>query len=214
MEVREPIMPFMALPKELRLDIYDCIAKSITERTLPSITLRDYQGLLLSSKQTYLEFESHYVKAFNRDNNQIYRSWPLERKIKISTPTKLHETNHVRIHFPDIGDFRESPDLFKGMVQFVTALVDCFHSCALLPDDAVFKTRDEQLNCSKLLRKMIDTCVAHQGNEFLQNVCQWAWLPQCLFLVSPKSRLRERRVRACQLYLWMNDKEQVWWEPV
>ncbi|KAH5267801.1 hypothetical protein HBI46_038320 [Parastagonospora nodorum] len=55
---------FLGLPTELRLQIYGYIADTVPIPT--SSTMEPYQGLILSCRQVYHEFESEAVKSVNQ----------------------------------------------------------------------------------------------------------------------------------------------------
>jgi hypothetical protein len=90
-------MSFYSLPPELRVNIYRKIIE--TTRAEHSPNLREYQGLILASKQLHAEFESEAFKTSKEFHSAIQRHWP-SSTLHIAIPTRLSHCVSLYISVP------------------------------------------------------------------------------------------------------------------
>ena len=115
--------PLLALPTELRLEIYGYIIRSVPVPT--SAHLQEHQGLLLSCHQVYEEFEAEAVKATDRFLDSVQQDWTGSGHVQLRPPTlaKLPETINIPLVIPAAGlHYYNSPFLRPLLTRLITHL--------------------------------------------------------------------------------------------
>lgn len=189
--------PTFRLPKELRLLIYDQVASSILTPGSSSVSLQEYLGLIISSKQTYQEFERQYLRNFQRVLQEVRNAWRLEPPIKVPLPRNLGEASSVLIYFPEFELNVKCTDSSE-LHDFFAVLVDRFPSCTLVPDHEKFESLDARTACLEKLQNAIWRCTTLIRHVSLGD--RRGWTPECLCVVSSKS-VQDCKRRTCQLFM-------------
>lgn len=191
--------------KEIRLLIYDCITLSLSSSTHPA-TLQDYQGLLLSSKQTYHEFQAQYLYTFDHSLREVRKAWPFDSPIEIHTPESLQDTYNTYIHIPDLTSSFQRLLISSELQHFFTVLVSRLHSCTLIPDPMQCKNDNTKMKALEKLQMLVWESLKLHKHVSLGNRRQWT--PECLCVVSAKDRNEHETVRVCRLYLRLQDDRE------
>ena len=196
----------LPLPKEIRLIIYDYIARSILEPGLPPTDLHDYQGLILSSKQIYWEFEAQYLRNLHVVLQNLRSAWTLEPTIRMFTPNDLSETTSMHIYMPNFAFDGKSPPSSE-LDHFFTTLVHHLPACTLVPDPEEFKNKDAKMKCLEKIQKVVWRCTKPVQHMSLGE--KPGWTPECLSVVLPKHSQDHGRVRTCRLFLRLEAKPRI-----
>jgi hypothetical protein len=163
------IMPFKSLSAELCVQVYHHIVEATS---LPTFhTLRDYQGLILSSEPMYSEFKCEAIGHKAHLQSQIQQRWQFTSPLRMIPPTQLSDSSRIPITIPidvlsygQVGRHRSMPiSLLDTLWTYLLNHVSTLTAVPYNPSDTVMYELDMRARLLPLYRQFCDFIARMKG---------------------------------------------------